>query len=373
MKKIKLLLLADAQSPHLRKWALGFAQDPAYEVYVFSLQNTTDNMLQSKGVKVYCPFSFKINRNRSGSSKLRYLLALPAILLLLIRLRPNILHSHYATSYGLLGSLCFFHPFVISVWGSDVFDFPNKSAWHKRLLAFNLKKADRIFSTSKAMAKELKKVVNKNADITPFGVDIEWFKPQPVSSLFAPEDTVIGTIKSLEKIYGVDLLIRAFAIIKEKHTELNLKLLIVGDGTLRTELRELCNTLGIEKDVVFTGYVEHLQLAKYYNMLDVYVALSRSESFGVAVVEASACGVPVVVSNVGGLPEVVEDGLTGYIVESENVNHAVEVLSILVTNKKLRNNMGANARSFAKLHYTWSNNIAIVSEIYKLLTNKKYA
>ena len=58
--------------------------------------------------------------------------------------------------------------------------------------------------------------------------------------------------------------------------------------------------------------------------MDVYVALSRldSESFGVAIIEASACGIPVIVSDVGVLPEVVKDGETGMIVEKENVQEA---------------------------------------------------
>lgn len=370
MKKIKLLLLADARSPHSRKWALHFARDSRYEVSVFSLLRSTDNVLQNEGVKVFCPFSFSINRNSSGLSKLRYLLAWPALLFVILRLRPHILHSHYATSYGLLGSLCFFHPFIVSVWGSDVFDFPNQSVWHKRLLAFNLKRADRIFSTSKAMAEELKKIVNKEADITPFGIDTDLFKPQTTASLFAPDDIVIGTIKSLEKIYGIDLLIKTFAIIKEKHPALSLKLLVVGDGTLRKELHSLCVSLGISESVVFTGYIDQSQLVNYYNMLDVYVALSRSESFGVAVLEASACGIPVVVSNVGGLPEVIDDGLTGFVVEPDNVNNAVDVLRILITDKSLRKKMGNNARLFTERYFKWENNIEAVSDIYVKLIKK---
>ena len=71
-------------------------------------------------------------------------------------------------------------------------------------------------------------------------------------------------------------------------------------------------------------------------MLSVYVTLSieESESFGLAVIEASACEKPAVVSNVGGLPEAVENNVTGFIVESKNVQQAADVLYKLVVDKK---------------------------------------
>ena len=84
-----------------------------------------------------------------------------------------------------------------------------------------------------------------------------------------------------------------------------------------------------------------------------YVALSRSESFGVAVIEASACGLPVVVSNVGGLPEVVEQGVTGFIVPPEDPAAAADALEQLLASKELRERMGSAGRDRVERLYAW--------------------
>jgi len=93
--------------------------------------------------------------------------------------------------------------------------------------------------------------------------------------------------------------------------------------------------------------------------MDVYVALSRldSESFGVAIIEASACGIPVIVSNVGGLPEVVKDEETGMIVEKENVQEAGLSIIKLAKDSKLRRNIGKNGRQRVKDQFDWEANL----------------
>ena len=82
--------------------------------------------------------------------------------------------------------------------------------------------------------------------------------------------------------------------------------------------------LGIYIHTVFPGYIKHDVVQDYHNMIDIFCAVSLSESFGVAVLESSACGKPVIVSNVGGLPEVVDNAKTGFIVESKNIDQLAE-------------------------------------------------
>src|SRR5690606_14690363 len=113
-----------------------------------------------------------------------------------------ILHAHYATSYGLIGALSGFKPFVLSVWGADVYDFPRRSKLHKKLFQYNLKKADLILSTSEIMRNELKKYTAKEVLVTPFGVDTSVFCKKDIAE---KDNSVIniGTIKSLEEKYGI--------------------------------------------------------------------------------------------------------------------------------------------------------------------------
>lgn len=167
------------------------------------------------------------------------------------------------------------------------------------------------------------------------------------------EPLVIGTVKGLTPLYGVDILIRAFSATKKQRPNVPLQLRIVGDGPLKAELEHLVQQQGSAKITDFVGRVPHSQVPEQLRQLDVYAALSRSESFGVAVLEASACGVPVLVSNVGGLPEVVVPGETGRIVPGDNVDAATEALLDLIDSKTLREEMGAAGVRFVQEHYSW--------------------
>jgi len=365
MEQTKLLLLADANSPHTIKWAKFLYHQGNFEIHIFSLNYTGEDTYAGTGIKVYALFQPSINKNKSGANKLKYLFVLPKLRQLIKAIKPDIIHAHYASSYGLLGSLTHFHPFIISAWGSDIFEFPKISFFHRSVIEYNFRKADMLISTSHNMAKEMKKYTSKEIAITPFGVDTEKFKPLQVESIFDKNDIVIGTIKSLEPVYGIDYLIKAFSTVCNSCPQLSLRLLIVGDGSLKQDLIDLCISLNIRDKVIFTGFINQDELPRYYNMLDIYVALSRSESFGVAVLEASACGKPVVVSNVGGLPEVVDDGITGIIVPPHILSNAADAIIKLIIDSELRKEMGSKARKFVENRYKWEDNVKKMVEIYE--------
>jgi len=100
--------------------------------------------------------------------------------------------------------------------------------------------------------------------------------------------------------------------------------------------------------------------------LDIYVAPSLEESFGVAVLEASACNKPVVVSNVGGLPEVVDNGITGFIVEPMNPNDLATAIEKLVRNPSLRLEMGRKGREKVFEEYEWNKCVSAMIEHYNI-------
>ena len=365
---MKILLLSNPNSIHTIKWAKSLAEKNM-ELYIFGLGTlSVDDYEIYKNITVIT-LNQSINRNEGSFSKLKYLHALPIVKKIIKEFQPDIVHSHYASSYGFLGALSGFHPFILSVWGSDVFSFPNKSFMHKALLKFNLKKANQILSTSNVMAFETKKYTDKEIIVTPFGIDIEHFKPTKVESLFHKDTIVVGTVKTLEEKCGIEYLIRAFKIVYDRHKELPLRLLIVGGGSLQIKLEQLTKELNIENQTIFTGTVPHADVSIYHNMLTVFATLSivDSESFGVAVIEASSCAKPVVVSNVGGLPEVVENGVTGLIVPVKNIPLTADAIERLIIDQNLRDKIGDAGRKRVKNLYNWKNNVAQMINIYKAI------
>lgn len=138
--------------------------------------------------------------------------------------------------------------------------------------------------------------------------------------LFSPRKNIAGILK-------------AFAILKDKF-KIPHYLVMVGEKGWRYQADlELVNSLGLEKEVVFPGYIEDDDLPAVYNIADVFVFPSLYEGFGLPVLEAMACGTPVVTSNVSALPEVV--GEAGILVNPYNHEEIASGVYRLLSDKKL--------------------------------------
>jgi glycosyltransferase involved in cell wall biosynthesis len=277
---------------------------------------------------------------------------------LIDRIQPDLLHVHYATGFGTLGRFCGFRPCVLSAWGSDILITPKKSKAMRARVIKNQINYDRICVTSEALAAGVQNLVPDLAStVTPFGVDTRCFAPRQRS---LTQRITVGTVKTMHPIYGIDLLIRTFAAVRERLMLLQdpsapcLQLLIVGGGPCLEEYRDLAKRLGVAEVTSFRGRLPNSTVPDVLAEMDIFVALSRSESFGVAVLEASACGIPVLVSDVGGLPEVVRNGETGVIVPAENVARAAAALETLVCNSDLRRRFGSAGRAFVQDRFEWA-------------------
>jgi glycosyltransferase involved in cell wall biosynthesis len=356
---MKLAFLAARNSIHTVRWANALVAK-GNEVHLISSHrggDALDDRIRVHFLPIPAPAGYFLN-----VSWLNHLLR---------KIKPDILHAHYASGYGTLGRLSGFHPYILSVWGSDVFDFPYKSFINRKIVVANLYAADHICSTSKVMAEQVRKLTSaiRSINVIPFGIDTKIFRPALKQK---NEDTItIGTVKTLASKYGIDILIRAFAEVRRKLKNNSpemvekLRLLIVGDGPDLKLLQDLTRKEGVADITEFAGKIPHHLVPDYLNRLDIYVAVSRFESFGVAVLEASACGLPVVVSDVGGLPEVVLDGVTGYVVEKENIEATADALLKLVKDPALRDNMGKAGRRYVLEQYNWEENVKFMEKVYK--------
>ncbi len=345
----------------LKKWCK-FFKNKEYDIHVISLNDGDID-----GVTVHS-FNKDLDKIRKGNSfnKISYIKYFNDIKKIIERINPDVVHAHYATSYGLLGALSGFHPYIISVWGSDVYDFPKGSFVKRRMVEYNLSKADIIMSTSKVMAKETSQYTTKNIEITPFGVNIDRFKP--FSDKYKKRDNlVVGTVKTLEPKYGIEYLIRAFAKVKQRHS--NIKLEIAGVGAQKDFLLNLCEELDIKENVEFLGFINQEKVIEAFNRFDIAVFPSTldSESFGVAAVEAQACGTPVIVSNVGGLPEATYPNNSSLLVNKKSVDELAVAIEKLIEDDNLRINMGKSGRKFVEDNFNIEDNFNKVDTIYKYI------
>lgn len=301
--------------------------------------------------------------------RLGYLLGAPVVRQLVRALRPDLLHAHYLTSYGLLGALSGCHPFVASAWGSDVSAGAARSPLLRAAVRLALRRADAICATSHALAALTAPYAPPEATIhvTPFGVDCRRFRPPAGGPPHGPP--CIGSVRALEHIYGLDVLLRAAALLIPRFPDLRVRL--VGDGSARAQLVALADELGLAAAVEWRGRVPAAALPRELSAMHVFAAPSRvPEAFGVALLEAEACGVPVVASATGGLPEVVADGVSGYLVPPENPAGLADALAAVLADDERRRAMSVAARRFVLRHYEWSENATRMVRLYQALSRQ---
>lgn len=357
---MRLAILSARSDIHTVRWVNALSER-GHDVHLLTMHpggDPLDDGVQVHRLRVPAPLGYVLN-----ALHLRRLLK---------RLRPDLLHAHFASGYGTLGRLAGYHPYVLSVWGRDVYEFPYRSRLHEWFLRGNLRAADHVCSTSHVMAEQTRSLCPEidEISVTPFGIDTDTFRPEDEDGSERDDDIVIGTVKKLNKYYGIDILIQSFAKMREEVASTHpskaakLRLVIVGGGPERGQLQKLSRALDVDSVTTFVGPVPHAGVPAQLDRLDVYVAASRTESFGVAVLEASACGVPVVVSTAGGLPEVVEAGETGLIVEREDVEATAAALKRLVLDREMRARMGAAGRRHVLGRYQWADSVSTMEAVY---------
>lgn len=360
---MKIVLLSAASSIHTVRWANGL-HNLGHKVNIISQHPINDSL--NSNIKVY---------NFPYRGAVGYFTMVPKIKKILATVQPDIINAHYASGYATTARLVGYKPWVLSVWGSDIYDFPYISFLHRYLVRKNLLAANTITSTSHCMAKQIQKIVPEITEIsiTPFGVDMNAYASiKPVANN-NKNKLVIGTVKTMAKKYGIDTLIKAFARLHldlqviEPVISQNLRLRLVGGGPQTKELMKLAEKLNIANLINFVGHVSHEKVPQELEKMDIYVALSRldSESFGVAIIEAGAASRPVVVSDAGGLPEVTISNVTGIVVPRENPKAAAEALKTLVLNPELRNTMGQKAKNHVQKNYSWNFCLKIMESVYQ--------
>lgn len=357
---MKVLFLSAANSIHTVRWVNSLAKRNI-TIYLVSLKNHSEDKRNkiSNDVKViYLPFKGEIG----------YYLNYLFFKKIIKNMKPDIINAHYLSGYGTLARLVNFKKTLVNVWGSDIYDFPKQNLLKNRIIEKNLSKINYIASTSNAMGNEIKKYlkIDKKINIVPFGINTSIFAPKNKEQKNKKE-LIIGIVKSLEEIYGIEYLIRAFKILTEQNKQL--KLVIYGEGKLKQSLKNLTKELKIEHHVEFKGYISNSLVPEVLNKIDIFVVPSNSESFGVSAVEAMACGIPVVASDADGFNEIIENGKTGYIVPKRNEKELAKKIDLLVKDEALRNKIGKQGRIKVKSTYEWEKNVDKMVEIYERIIN----
>lgn len=174
----------------------------------------------------------------------------------------------------------------------------------------------------------------------------------------------IGVVSRLEHIKGMDLVVPAFAKVYDKHK--NVRLLVVGDGSLLKQMEEDANRLHLKNIIKFVGRQEQAALQSYYDKIDVLLMPSRSEGFGLTAIEGMARGCVLVASNTGGLPEVVKEGYVGLLHQPESVDDLANKICSLIENQKLLEQMRTHLQDYVQ-QFTFERYADLFNDLYSKL------
>lgn len=348
---MRIIYLADAPYVHTQRFVRHFAH-AGHECEVISFRPGP-----IEGASVTYVDGFE----RLG--KARYLVHARRVARLVRERQPDITHALHLTSYGFLGALSGFHPFIASAWGTDILEAPGLTPFHNWLTRFTLSRADVITATGLHLAGETAKYAPAGTDVkvVPYGVDLDRFRPLPRPRR---DQIAVGTVARLSPEKGIRYLVEAFALLRRSLGD-RVVLRLAGDGPERARIESLCKSLGLDGATTFLGWVDHADLPAFLQDLDVFVLPSLFEGFGVAAVEASAMALPVVASRVHGIPNVVLDGHTGILVPPRDPAALAGAIEMLIKEPETRQTMGEAGRAHVAGHYGWQDNVGLMERIYR--------
>jgi len=173
----------------------------------------------------------------------------------------------------------------------------------------------------------------------------------------------VGTISRLEPIKNQAMMIQAFNIVKKQTPDL--RLILIGDGAIAGQLKALTNELGLEDDVIFTGYIDNPQ--RYISLFEIFLLSSFSEGASMTLLEAMSLFRPCVVTDVGGNPEIVLHEETGIVVPSDDAEKFSEAMIRMLNDENKRRAFGEAGHVRFTRNFTARHMVDIYQGLYNEL------
>lgn len=270
---------------------------------------------------------------RQKRTNWHYLLALPRLWREVRAANADLINAHFLSSYGILGALVLprHTPYVISLHGSDVLVIPRTSSWLARAARWALRRATLVTSVAEHMTCVVREELGYAGRVhtRQYGVDTKLFRaPDPVRER---EPLVVST-RRLEAVANPTILLEAARSLGE----LSLRLRIVGDGSLRSELERQGEELVAAGLLEFAGALPADGVAKQLQEAAIYVTTTLSDGASISLLEAMACGAFPVASDIPANREWIRHGVNGFLFRPESAAALVECVAEAWNNRELR-------------------------------------
>ncbi len=317
-----------------------------------------------------------LKRNRLLAFSVPFLVAAEFLhgLLLLLRLRPVIVHSHWVVPQGVIGQLLSLAGVrhVISVHGTDIYGLRGRLM--STVKAWSLRHCDHVVANSTATRAEVEALCRpKSLSVIPTGSTPCQFNVNHANgrAAHAECDTkIVLYVGRLIAAKGVQYLIEAMPGILKRQRSM---LLVVGEGPERAALERLAQSLDVSHALKFVGAVPHADIYEYFSIADVFVGPSieipgeSTEAQGNTFVEALFARVPVVASRVGGVADAIVHEHTGLLVDQREPGQISESVLRVFSDAQLANRLKNAGHEHATQHFSRFQSARKLDAVYRAI------
>jgi len=302
----------------------------------------------------------------------------------LSRISHDVLIGCGGLSYGFYSALSRVSHYVLFIWGSDVVVAPRRLPF-RFMAKYSLKKAKVVLVDSQVQEEACIKLGCDPRKIVKF----PWVDPRPVlrqieknadsqgkmeeafreKQGWKRNDPIIISTRHHEPIYNLECLIEAIPLVTKQVEDA--RFLIIGKGSLTEKLKRKVRALGVEKNVVFLGWIPQDEIPKYLKMSTIYVTTSLSDGTSASLIEAMTCRLPVVVTDTPGNTEWIKDGSNGLIFTVRDSKALAEKILRLLRDEDLGNDLAVNAYKTVTEKCDWQRNSRLLDNLISSVVTLK--
>lgn len=333
MTRINLCLIGNPNSIHTRRWTDWFRQR-GHKVWLVA------DVSPEPRWRAMTDF---VLPGRFNPSWLKFILWEIKLRRLLKDLKPDILHAHRVSSAGWLGAFTGYHPFVVTPWGSDLYQHPYRSRMAAWLARYVLRRADLVTTGSLDLGKQAVKfgAQPQNIHHIGWGIDLNIFKPgtghQLRQELGVGDAPLVLSIRAVKPIYNLDVILKAIPRVQAVIPDVIFCFQRYNsDLNYLAFLQRMIEELDVNQCVRWLGEQEAWQeVAAIYRSATLAVSLATTDSMPISLLEVMATGVPVIASDLPSIREWITDGVNGILIPPRDEQALASAIIKLLSNPEL--------------------------------------
>lgn len=374
---MKICYLADAESIHVQRWVEYFANN-GHEVHLISPREFGNNNVKNVKLHLLNRLKPQIRIIRIITFPIDLSYNIIKINKLIRQIKPNILHVHGVSDLAVPGALTGFHPFVVSVWGSDVLRYPKKSKLVKYFVSYALMKADIILTIPEFMKQYLISMFNlpKNKIVRiPWGIDLKIFhrgyenETQRMKEKLGIKDNspVILSNRGMAPQYEIENIVEAIPYTLKTFPD-TIFIFIKGYGSSEFEdkIKSRTENLNVRNNIRFVSkLLKPEEMVVYLNMADVFISIPKTDQFASSIMEGMACGVIPIVSNIKVYEQYLKNGINAFVVDSDNPKEIAEKINYCIKNPDMKNKFYVINKNIIEENEDWDVNSKKMEELYE--------